>query len=313
MQKPTVLMIGSYPVQDMLALEADYQVIRLWEAEDTNALLAKYGSAVRAIATRGDLGTSKELIDKLPNLEMIGCFGVGTDGIDRLATRPRNIKIANTPDVLTEDVADLAFALMLGLARKIAEGDVFTRQGSWAKGNLPLTTRVNGKRLGIIGLGRIGKAIARRGEAFNMTVSYFGRHKQDGVPYAYHSSLPALAAASDFLIAIIPGGPGTANLINAEVFTALGEHGFFINVARGSVVDQPALLHALETNVIKGAALDVYWNEPNIDMRFAKLDNVLLHPHHGSGTVETRAAMGKLVRDNLAAHFEGKPLLTPVE
>ena len=202
---------------------------------------------------------------------------------------------------------------MLAVARKIPKGDAFTRDGSWSKGNLELLTRVNGKRLGIIGLGRIGKAIARRGVAFNMPVSYFGRHPQADVPFQYYSKLTELAANCDFLVAIVPGGAATNGLVNAEVFQALGAEGYFINVARGSVVDEPALLHALEHNVIKGAGLDVFANEPNIDPRFATLDNVVLHPHHGSGTVETRKAMGKLVRDNLAAHFAGLPLLTEVQ
>jgi lactate dehydrogenase-like 2-hydroxyacid dehydrogenase len=312
-KKHTVLMTGAYPEWDMAALEAEYNVIKLWEHKSLETVLAECGHGVRAVATRGDLGANKALIDALPQLEMIGCFGVGTDGIDRTATRPRGIRIANTPDVLTEDVADLTFALILGVARQIAEGDRFVRDGSWAKGSLPLTARVNGKRLGIIGLGRIGKTIAKRASGFDMTVSYFGRQAQADVPYAFFSSLTKLAAASDFLVAIVPGGQGTTNLVTAEVLRALGPHGTFINVARGSVVDEAALLEALETNIIKAAALDVFWNEPNIDPRFAKLNNVLLHPHHGSGTVETRKAMGQLVRDNLAAFFDGRPLLTPVE
>lgn len=215
--------------------------------------------------------------------------------------------------MLTEDVADIAFGLMLAVARNIVVGDAFTRDGRWAKGNLDLVSRVNGKRLGIIGLGRIGKAIARRGEAFNMPVAYFGRQKQDGVAYAYFSDLSALAANSDFLVAIVPGGAATQDLVSADVIKALGPNGTFINVARGSVVDEAALLDALEQGRIKAAGLDVFANEPNINPRFAKLQNVVLHPHHGSGTVETRRAMGQLVRDNLAAFYAGQPLLTEVK
>ncbi len=312
MPKPTVLMTGAYPDWDMQALKAEYDIIKFWEASDKDMVLVSRGSDVRAIATRGDLGADRALIDRLPRLEIIGCFGVGTDGIDRSATGPRRIKITNTPDVLTEDVADLAFGLMLALARKVVKGDQMTRDGSWAKGNLELTTRVNGKRLGIVGLGRIGKAIARRGEAFNMPVSYFGRHMQENVALNFHSNLEALAANSDFLVAIVPGGLETTGLVTAAVLKALGPEGYFINVARGSVVDEAALLDALEQNIIKGAGLDVFENEPHIDRRFAKLENVVLHPHHGSGTVETRKSMGKLVRENLAAHFAGRPLLTEV-
>jgi lactate dehydrogenase-like 2-hydroxyacid dehydrogenase len=307
------LMTGAYPDRDMAELERDYHVIKLWEHADRDAVLEKHGKSVRAVATRGDLGADKALIDRLPSLEIIGCFGVGTDAIDRAATRPRGIKIVNTPDVLTEDVADIAFGLMIAVARHIARGDAFTRAGLWAKGNLELGSRVNGKRLGIIGLGRIGKAIARRGEAFNMPVSYHGRHHQKDVPYRFLDTLPKLAAESDYLVAILPGGAETNKLINSDVFKALGPDGTFVNVARGSVVDEPALLHALENGIIKAAALDVYWNEPNIDPRFAKLNNVVLNPHLGSGTSETRHAMGQLVRDNLAAHFSGRPLLTEVQ
>jgi lactate dehydrogenase-like 2-hydroxyacid dehydrogenase len=313
MNKPTILMTGAYPDGDMAALALDYNVIKFWEVADQAATLAQHGSAVQAIATRGDLGANKELVAQLPHLEIIGCFGVGTDSIDREATRPRGIKITNTPDVLTEDVADLAFALMLAVARKVVKGDNFTRDGSWTHGNFELVTRVNGKRLGIVGLGHIGKAIARRAEAFNMPIAYFGRSKQTDVDFEYYAKLEDLASNSDFLVAIVPGGSGTTNLINASVLSALGPSGYFINVSRGSVADEIALLHALENNIIKGAGLDVFWNEPHIDARFAALDNVLLHPHHGSGTVETRKAMGQLVRDNLAAHFAGRPLLTEVQ
>ena len=310
MTKQTVLMTGAYPDQDMAALEKDYDIIKLWEQPEA---IASRAAEVRAVLTRGDLGTSKALVDSLPNLEFIGCFGVGTDGIDRSATIPRGIRIANTPDVLTEDVADIAFALMLAVARKVVKGDAFARDGRWTKGNLELVTRVNGKRLGIIGLGRIGKAIARRGEAFNMPISYFGRHAQDDVAYSYYNDLLLLAANSDFLVAIVPGGAATTNLVDATVLKALGPDGYFINVSRGSVVDEPALIEALENKAIRAAGLDVFWNEPNIDPRFAKMENVVLHPHHGSGTVETRRAMGQLVRDNLAAFYAGRPLLTEVK
>ena len=310
MTKQTVLMTGAYPDQDMAALEKDHDIIKLWEQPEA---IASRAAEVRAVLTRGDLGTSKALVDSLPNLEFIGCFGVGTDGIDRSATIPRGIRIANTPDVLTEDVADIAFALMLAVARKVVKGDAFARDGRWTKGNLELVTRVNGKRLGIIGLGRIGKAIARRGEAFNMPISYFGRHAQDDVAYSYYNDLLLLAANSDFLVAIVPGGAATTNLVDATVLKALGPDGYFINVSRGSVVDEPALIEALENKAIRAAGLDVFWNEPNIDPRFAKMENVVLHPHHGSGTVETRRAMGQLVRDNLAAFYAGRPLLTEVK
>lgn len=313
MTRPAVLVIGPYPPGDIELLEASYQVRRLWEADDKTSFLREHGSTIRAIATRGDLGVSGELIAALPRLEMIGIYGVGVDGVDLAACRARSVKVSNTPDVLTGDVADLALALMLAFARDIAKGDRYVRDGTWGdKGNMPLSTRLYGKRAGIVGLGRIGKAVAKRAAAFDMPISYFGRSAQPDQPYTYVKSLTDLAARTDYLIATLAGGAGTAKLISADVLKALGPKGVFINVARGSVVDEAALLEALERKAIAGAALDVFLNEPKINPRFIALDNVVLIPHVGSATRETRAAMGQLMRDNIAAHFAGKPLLTPV-
>jgi len=311
--RPAVLVIGPYPPGEIELLEAAYDVHRLWEAPDKAALLRAQGGNVRAIATRGDLGVSGELIAALPRLEMIGVYGVGVDGVDLAAARARGIKVSNTPDVLTGETADIALALMLAVAREVPKGDSYVRSGAWAeKGNMPLSTRMHGKRVGIAGLGRIGKAVAKRAAGFDMPIAYFGRTAQPGVPYTYVSSLTALAAQSDFLVATVAGGAGTAKLITAEVLKALGPKGIFINIARGSVVDEAALLEALEAKTIAAAGLDVFMNEPKIDPRFYALENTVLMPHVGSATRETRAAMGQLMRDNIAAHFAGKPLLTPV-
>ena len=312
MSKPHILMPGGYAPAEMEILERDYTLHKLWEQPDQTAYLRQHGAEIRAIATRGDLGASKALIDQLPNLEIIACFGVGVDAIDLAACKARGIQVANTPGVLNEDVADLALALMLGIARHIPQADAYTRAGKWPSGPYKLLTRLNTKRLGLIGMGRIGQAIAKRAEGFSMPIAYHSRHARSDVAYTYFSSAAELARNSDFLVAILPGGHDTEKLVNAEVLSALGPKGYFINVARGSVVDEEALLIALEQKTIAGAALDVFWNEPNINPRFLKLENVVLHPHGGSATVETRAAMGKLVRDNLTAHFSGKPLLTPL-
>ena len=312
MSKPHLLLLGAYPASDMENLERDYHLHKLWEQPDQTAYLKKHGAEIRALATRGDLGAKKEMLELLPKLEMIACNGVGVDAVDLATCRARNIKVSNTPDVLTEDVADLALALMLGIARHIAQADAYTRAGQWSKASYKLLTRMNTKRLGILGLGRIGLAIAKRAEGFSMPVSYHTRHERGDVPYKHYASPIELARNSDFLVAIVPGGAGTENLVNAEVLKALGPTGYFINVSRGSVVDEPALLEALENNVIAGAGLDVFWNEPNINPRFLKLQHVVLYPHGGSATVETRGAMGQLTRDNLAAYFAGQPLLTPV-
>ena len=312
MAKPVLLMLGSYPPHDMEELEKHFHILKFWEEKNQAAFLAAHAGDIRAIATRGDLGAKRELINQLPKLEVISCFGVGVDGIDLAACRDRGIKVTNTPDVLTEDVADLALALMLSIARQIPQADAYTRAGAWANGSFPLLTRMNGKRLGILGLGRIGLAIAKRAEGFSMTISYHTRLPRPECAYTYYPTAVELARKSDFLVAIVPGGAATDKLVDSKVLAALGSKGFLINVARGSVVDEEALLTALEAKSIAGAALDVFWKEPNINPRFFKLENVVLHPHGGSGTVETRAAMGKLVRDNLSAHFAGKSLLTPV-
>jgi D-3-phosphoglycerate dehydrogenase len=210
--------------------------------------------------------------------------------------------------VLTDDVADMAFALILASFRRIVEGDAFVRSGAWTKGARSL----NGKTLGLLSYGRIGRAVARRAPFFGMSVAYCDLANDPGAPHAYHADPVSLAHASDVLVATTAGGAATRNLVNAAVFDALGPEGLFVNVSRGTVVDEPALIAALEENRIGGAALDVFWNEPNIDARLLRFPNVILQPHQASGTVETRKAMGKLVRDNLAAHFAGRPLLTPV-
>ena len=313
MTRPGVLVIGPYPPGDIELLEAHYDVHRYWLADDKPALLRAAGDHIRAIATRGDLAVPGDLIAVLPKLEMIGIYGVGTDGVDLAACRARGITVSNTPDILTGETADIALALMLAWARQIPKGDAYVRSGAWAEhGNMPLATRLHGKRLGIVGLGRIGKAVAKRAAAFDMRIAYFGRATQLDQPYPFFSTLTDLAANSDFLVATIAGGAATAKLITDAVLQALGPKGVFVNVARGSVVDEAALLHALEAKTIAGAALDVYLNEPKIDPRFYALDNTVLMPHVGSATVETRRAMGQLMRDNIAAHFAGLALLTPV-
>ena len=312
MKKPSVLMIGPYPEWEMPVLEASYDVHKLWLVDDKDAYINRHAEDFRAIATRGDLGASKELIAALPHLEMIACFGVGTDAIDLVTAKARGIKVSYTPDVLTGDVADIAIALCLAVARNIPAGDVLVRDHQWPKGTLPLATRFFGKRMGIVGLGRIGMAIAKRAAGFDMQISYHNRKPRTDVPYHYCDTVEALAAQSDFLVAAVAGGTASKALIGSAALIALGPQSYFINVARGSVVDEAALLHALENGVIKGAGLDVYLNEPNIDQRFLKLKNAVVLPHVGSGTFETRKAMGKLVRDNLEAHFAGRPLITPV-
>jgi lactate dehydrogenase-like 2-hydroxyacid dehydrogenase len=311
--RPTLLMTGAYPQWDMEALAHDYEVLRLFEAKDPQALIAAHAESIRAIATRGDLGAGADLMRRLPGLEIVTVFGVGTDAVDFAHARSRNIKITNTPDVLTGDVADLAVALLLAAARLVPQGDRLVRSGNWPKGGLPLVTRVHGKKAGIVGMGRIGSAVAKRLSGFDCEISYFARSEKSGSPHRFEPDLIALARDSEFLIVTLSGGEGTKDMIAASVFAALGPDGIFVNVSRGSTVDEAALIAAVQNKTIKAAGLDVFWNEPDINPTFFALDNIVLQPHHASGTVETRRAMGELVRGNLAAHFAGRPLLTPVD
>lgn len=312
MTKPDILMMGAYPQWDMDDLEQRYRLFKVWEADDRDALIAAAAGSVRAIATRGELGASAELMAKLPNLEIVSCYGVGTDAIDLAYAKSRGIRVTNTPDVLTGDVADIAIGLSLAICRQIREGHDYVLSGQWAKANMGLVTRFFGKKVGIAGMGRVGAATAKRAAGFDCDIRYFDTQARDDLPWDFEPDLKALAAWADFLIVTIAGGPSTFGIINADVLAALGPDSYLINVSRGTTVDEPALLAALESKVIKGAALDVFHNEPRIDPRFLTLPNALLQPHHASGTVETRKAMGQLVRDNLAAHFAGKPLITPV-
>jgi lactate dehydrogenase-like 2-hydroxyacid dehydrogenase len=312
MTKPEILMMGPYPAWDLEELESKYKVHKLWEAVDCTAFLNEHGGNIKAIATRGEIGASAELMKALPNLEIVSCYGVGTDAIDLSYAKASGIRVTNTPDVLTADVADIGVGLLLAVARQIPHADKYVRDGQWRNANMHLVTRVHGKNVGIVGMGRIGVEVAKRLAAFDCAIAYFDINQRSDLPYTLMSDLIALAQHSEFLIVTLAGGESTQRVINADVLRALGSEGILINISRGSTVDETALLDALERNIIKGAGLDVFWNEPNVDGRFLRLDNVVLQPHHASGTVETRQAMGKLVRDNLAAHFANQALHTPV-
>ncbi len=278
------------------------------KAADKPALLATAGETVRGLVQGGGTVTPSSLLEALPKLEIISVFGVGYDGVPIDYCRKRGIKVTNTPDVLTEDVADVAVALVLMTGRGFVTANRLLVSGEWGRGSA-LTTKLSGKRAGILGLGRIGKAIAARLSAMQMHIAYTGRAKQD-VPYQFVPTLPGLAAESDFLIVACPGGPATSNLVNAEVLAALGAKGTLVNIARGSIVDEPALVAALKSGTIKAAGLDVFANEPNVPPDLVAMDNVVLLPHVGSATRETRQAMGDLCRANLDSWFVGKGTLT---
>ena len=307
--KSTVLKVARLP--DMLSerLYADYDVLE--GSESGEELEAQTVRGIRALIANGESRVSAGLIERLPDLQVIVVFGVGYDGIDVEAARARGIAVTHTPDVLTDDVADFAMTLLLGTARRIARADRFVREGRWQQGPFPFTRKVSGKRLGIIGLGRIGKAIAQRATAFDMQISYHGRRPL-GVDYPYYASVTELAAAVDFLLVAVGGGDSTHHLVDAGVLNALGSQGILINVGRGSVVDEAALAQALAEGRLLGAGLDVFEDEPRPHARLLDLDNVLLAPHMASATWDTRRAMSDLTLANLAAHFAGEPLPTPV-
>ena len=277
----------------------------------TNAFAA-VAPRIRAICGSGESKVPAALIAQLPALEIISIMGVGYDGVDVAAAKTRGVVVTHTPDVLNDDVADLALALMLNVARRIPQAERHVREGRWPSGPMPLATKMSGARLGLVGIGRIGQAIAQRALAFGMSVAYTARSARPALPYAFHASPRELAAACDFLVVITPGGAATRKLIDASVLEALGPKGYLVNVARGSVVDEAALIAALQKGTIAGAALDVFENEPNVPESLRVLDNVVLVPHIGSATRATRQAMADLAFANLLAHFAGKPLPSAV-
>jgi lactate dehydrogenase-like 2-hydroxyacid dehydrogenase len=283
-----------------------------YEAHPLETLDAQGRAVVRATVGGGESRIDRNVIASLPALELIAVCGVGYDGVDVEAARERGIAVTNTPSVLDDDVADLALGLMLSVARRIPQADAFVRRGEWERGAFPLTRKLSRARLGLLGLGRIGQAIADRASAFGMSIGYHTRTPRPEVPYKWHSSPASLAADVDFLVVITPGGAATRGLVDAAVLKALGPEGYLVNVARGSVVDEAALVSALTDGTIAGAGLDVFSDEPHVSEALRALDNVVLTPHVGSGTGETRRAMSELTLANLDAWFSGKPLVTPV-
>jgi len=299
------------PLPDFLynPLQTDYRCHDYFAASDKPGLLAAGGAAIRGLVQGGGTVTPTTLLDALPKLEIISVFGVGYDGVPVEYCRARGVKVTNTPDVLTDDVADVAVGLIMMTGRGFVRLNRFVHAGGWLKRGPELTTKLGGRTVGILGLGRIGKAIAERVTAMGMQVAYTGRRPQD-VPYRFIPDLTALAAASDFLVVACPGGAVTKNMVNADVLAALGKKGTIVNIARGSIIDEPALVKALAGGTIKAAGLDVFADEPNIPPALLAMDNVVLLPHVGSATHETRKAMGDLCKANLDAWFAGKPLPT---
>jgi lactate dehydrogenase-like 2-hydroxyacid dehydrogenase len=308
--KPAVLLVGSLPAPAMARLETTFRLSRLSNAADRQALLAELAPHCEAIASGG--AVPADLMQALPKLKVVANFGVGYDSVDVAHATGHGIKVTNTPGVLNDDVADLAVALLLAVRRRLVAADRFVREGRWLKANYPLCEKLSGSKVGILGLGRIGKTLARRLAAFDCEIHYHGRQQQAGLAFRYHADLVAMARAVDNLVAILPGGAATKGIVSRAVLEALGPKGVFVNVGRGSAVDEPALAELLVAGKLGGAGLDVFVDEPRVPEALFSLDSVVLQPHQGSATVVTRAAMANLVVDNIEAHFAGRPLLTPV-
>ncbi|WPO97940.1 2-hydroxyacid dehydrogenase [Pseudomonas sp. HR96] len=294
-------------------LARDFNVHNLWELDALDSWLDEHGAKVRGVVTSGVYGTRIDVLERLPNLQVVSSFGVGYDALDIDYLAERKIPVSNTPDVLNNAVAETALALMLSVSRKIPQADRFVRDGAWLKGKFPLGNDLAGKTCGIVGLGKIGKTIATRAAAFDMKIAYYRRGEAYAdVAYRHYGDLRALARDADHLVIIVPGGADTEHLIDRDVLKALGPKGLLINVARGSVVDEQALIAALQAGEIAGAGLDVFEDEPRVPAELIAMDNVVLTPHLGSGTYETRQAMADLVFANLAGFFKDGTLVTQV-
>ena len=314
MNKHRILQAGRLLPSLEAKLAAEFDTVLLAEQGDPAAFLAAHGAGFEGFVTSAGVGVTADMLARLPGLRAISSFGVGLDKLDLAAAQVRGIAVGYTPDVLNDCVADLAMALMLDVGRRISEADRFVRRGGWttpgAK-SFPLARKVSGAKLGIVGLGRIGQTIARRAAGFEMDIRYHSRRPVAGVAWAHEPSLIELARWCDYLVVITAGGAATRHLVNDAVLDALGPRGFVINVARGSVIDEAALVRALADKRIAGAGLDVFENEPNVPRALFELDNVVLLPHIASGTEETRQAMADRVFDNLQGFFRDGRMVSP--
>ena len=310
--KPDVLLVKPVPPDAMAILAETCSLHQLYEAPSAPDFLRDVGATIRGLAVGGAARVDAALFDKLPRLEIVSNFGVGYDSIDAAEAGRRGIIVTNTPDVLTDEVADLAVGLLLATIRQIPQTDRYVRAGHWSKAHYPLTATLRGRKIGILGLGRIGRAIARRLEGFDVAIAYHGRRKQDDVAYEYFDNLVTMAHAVDVLMVVAPSAPETRHLVGSAVLDALGPQGILINVARGSLVDEQALIAALTSGKLGSAGLDVFADEPHVPAALTALDHVVLLPHVGSASVHTRQRMGALMVENLTSWFAGKGPITPV-
>ena len=310
--KPEIAVITSLYAPTLAQLEREYVVHELWSAADRDAVIRNIAPRVRALVTTGFVGFKRADLDPFPQLELVACFGNGHNTYDLVAAQERGILVTNTPDPTSDTVAELAVGLLVTLMRRICEGDRYVRAGLWERSAFPLGHGLRGKTCGIVGLGNIGRGVAQRVEAFGMSACYHGPREKAGVPYRYHADLERMAKESDCLVIACPATPRTRNLVDARILDALGPEGFLVNVARGAVVDEAALISALEHKRIAGAGLDVYWDEPRVPDKLMAMEHVVVVPHIGSSTVEIREERGAKLLANLRAHFAGKPVIDPV-
>ncbi|MGL4634628.1 MAG: 2-hydroxyacid dehydrogenase [Beijerinckiaceae bacterium] len=293
-------------------IDKAFTLHKLWEKDDPEAFIKQHGSSIRGIAGGNKKRVDGDYLRQFPNVEIISNFGVGYDGVDAKWCGENNIIVSNTPDVLTDEVADLAIGLLLATIRQIPQSDAYLRRGDWLKSNMPLTTTLRQRKVGILALGRIGKAIAQRLEAFGVEIVYHGRTAQSDVSYRYFDNLKDMASHVDVLLSVAPGGASTHHIINADVLAALGPNGILVNVGRGSVVDEAALIKALKAGTILSAGLDVFEDEPRVPQGLIDIPHVVLLPHIASASHHTRGLMAQLVIDNLSSWFSGKGPITPV-
>ncbi len=306
--KPELLALTPFYPPTLAALGRDYMLHKLWEARDPQALIAQVAPAIRGVVTTGLRGCTAEQIEGLPKLEVIGCFGTSHGTLPLAAAKARGIVVTNTPDWTVDAVADLAVGLLIAATRRIAEADRYIRAGKWASGPFPMTSDLRGKTCGIMGYGGIGSAVAKRVAAFGMRVCYHGPREKPAVTYPYYADLEAMARAVDCLIVTCPETPATRKSVNARILDALGPQGFFVNVARGGIADERALIDALKNRRIAGAGLEVFWDEPHVPQELLALENVVLAPHMGSSTLEIREHRSATLLVNLRAHFAGAPV-----
>ncbi len=310
--KPELLVTTPIYAPTLAALEGEFTLHRLWTAGEPETYIRERSARVRGVVTTGLVGLSRSRMDALPALEIIACFGTPNGTVDLAAAKARGVVVTNTPDSIAAPVADLALGLLIAVMRRICASDRFIRAGKWREGPPPMGRELGGKTCGIVGLGRIGKEIAQRAAAFGMAVCYHGPHRKEDIPSPYYPDLEAMARQADCLVLACPLTPATRGLIDACILDALGPEGFLVNVARGPVVNQQALIAALAEKRIAGAGLDVFWDEPEVPPELIAMENVVLQPHMGSSTQEIREERGRKLLANLRAHFAGKPLLTPM-